>query len=183
LVHSGIFVSHFFNINPDLEEITELVAIKLFSSQFENPINRNRERLLVVGLTGSEDDQHRRPKTDFVLLIDRSGSMESSSDTPYGRFPLAGRRTAELRTMELTIDTAKGVFDLVDDDEKVGLLMADHIAEPLESLTAKGKINHEGLFSRLDAIRPRVNINIKIAPCWHPQSVRRVYGVVWRSFL
>jgi hypothetical protein len=59
LLHSGLFASHFFNSNPDLDPITDLVTTKLFSSKFENPISGQEDRSLVVGLTGSEDGRNR----------------------------------------------------------------------------------------------------------------------------
>jgi Ca-activated chloride channel family protein len=167
LVHSGIFASHFFDINPDLETITALVAAKLFSSQFTNPLNGNQERILVLGITGSEDGQYRRHKTDFVFVLDKSGSMS----TPLGHTFIAMSRgrastqSAEKQrpTMQLTQDAAKGMFDLIDEDEEIGLLVFDHGVAELSPLTVKSEIDRGSLFDRIDAVRPGGSTNFEIA--------------------
>jgi hypothetical protein len=76
LANGGIFASHSFDINPNREIIADPVALKPFSSKFANPMTGDSEQLLVLGLTGSEDGQNHRRKTDFVLVIDCSGSMD-----------------------------------------------------------------------------------------------------------
>jgi hypothetical protein len=38
LLHSRLFASHFFDINPNLDTVTDPVVIKLFSSKFVNSV-------------------------------------------------------------------------------------------------------------------------------------------------
>jgi Ca-activated chloride channel family protein len=160
LLHNGLFASHFFDINPDLDPITDPVVVKLFSSKFVNPVTTQDERLLVMGLTGSEDGQNRRRKTDFVVVIDRSGSMLYSVNDIVvpGRRRSSGSTTSSTirRTkMEMTIEAAKGIFDLLEDDEEIGIVMFDEIVDVIEEVKVKGSIDRESLFSRLDEIKPR----------------------------
>jgi Ca-activated chloride channel family protein len=180
LLHSGLFASHFFDINPDLEPITEPVVVKLFSSKFLNPITAKDERLLVLGLTGSEDGQNRRRKTDFVLVIDRSGSMlysvndivvpgrrrssPSPSHTPApAPSPSPSQTPAKIKIrrtkMEMAIEAAKGIFELLDDDEELGIVMFDEIVDIVEEVKPKGAIDRESLFTHLDQIKPRGGTN------------------------
>jgi hypothetical protein len=167
LVHSGIFASHFFDINPDLQEFTELLVPKLFSSKFKNPISGTEERILVLGLTGSEDGKYRRRPTDFVFLIDKSGSMS----TPLGQTPMAQTRSMGTAlsgddarpALDLTLDAAKGLFDLVDDDEEVGVLVFSGSVEELVPLRAKRAIDRGALFNRIDALTAGGTTNVELA--------------------
>jgi Ca-activated chloride channel family protein len=65
--------------------------------------------------------------------------------------------------MDLTIDAAKGIFDLLDDEEEIGILMFDSSVETIEPLTEKKTLDRESLFNRLDTIRPRGGTNFEIA--------------------
>lgn len=162
LLHDGLFASHFFDINPDLDPITDLVTTKLFSSKFKNPINDQDEHILVLGLTGREDGQNRRPKTDIVLVIDHSGSIYCSvtdivitgsqrATTPLDETPAKLHR----QKISLAVEAAKRIFDLLEDDEDVGVLIFDDIVDILEPLKAKSAIDRDKLFAQLDIIEPR----------------------------
>jgi Ca-activated chloride channel family protein len=168
LLNGGLIASHFFDINPNLEAITQPVTAALFSSIFSNPITQQIEQILVLGLTGSEDGQNHRVKTDVILVIDRSGSMQCSVND----FIIPSHRSGSVvpgeivesektticqrrRKMELAIDAAKGIFELMDDDEQVGIFVFDHEIEMIEELKGKSEIDRHDLFSRLAKIEPR----------------------------
>jgi hypothetical protein len=57
--------------------------------------------------------------------------------------------------MSLTIESAKSIFELLDDDEEVGILMFDEIVDVIEEMKPKSAIGRQQLFSRLDEIEPR----------------------------
>jgi hypothetical protein len=156
ILNSGLFASHYFDINPELEPITELCIAKPFSSKFTNPIDGKDERVLVLGVTGTGDGENHREKTDFVLVIDHSGSMSSglndiAGDSKSGSNPNKVCRT----TMELAIEATKRIFDLVDSDEEIGILMFDGVVEVVEEMKPKSSIDRSTLFERLDDIHPR----------------------------
>jgi hypothetical protein len=160
LLHSGTFASHFFDINPDLDPIPDGLVLKPFSSRFTNPIDGKEERILVLGVTSSEDGQYRRQKTDFFLVLDRSGSMgESLLNIPMPRKTTmddSGNENQGLRTkMMLGIEAAKGIFDLVEDDEEIGIATFDTKVDIIEEVKPKGAIDRETLFQRLNEISPR----------------------------
>jgi Ca-activated chloride channel family protein len=160
LVNGSIFDAQYFDINPDREEITDPVLVKTFSSKFINPISGSTEQLLVLGLTGSEDGQNRRRKTDFVLVIDRSGSMESSLDN-YDSDPAAQSSSGDRSKMSLTIAATKRIFDFIEADEKVGICTFDSIAEIVQDLKLQGEIQRESLFAQLDTITARGSTNFE----------------------
>jgi hypothetical protein len=158
LLHSGLFASHFFDINPDLDPITTVVTTKLFSSKFANPVNSCEERILVLGITGCEDGRSHRPTTDFVLVIDRSGSMRYRlTDTvgPGARRPPGQAVEALRQKMSLAIEAAELIFDLLANDQEVGILMFDEVVDVIEPMKAKSAVDRDDLFSRLAAIEPR----------------------------
>jgi hypothetical protein len=94
--NSSLFSGHYFNVSPDLELIDSLVDVRFFSSKLWNPIKQRDEPLLVLGVTGSEDGQNRRAKTDFVV-VDRSGSMGYGLNNIVNVSPIcAPRRYAAL---------------------------------------------------------------------------------------
>lgn len=162
LLHEGLFASHFFDINPDLDPVTDLITTKLFSSKLRNPISDQDEQILVLGLTGREDGQNRRPKTDVVLVIDRSGSMRYSVTdivipAAHRTSPSSDGNSVKMRRqkMSLAIEAAKRIFNLLDEDEEVGVLMFDEIVDILEPLKKKSAIDHDSLFAQLDVIEAR----------------------------
>lgn len=157
ILTSGLFASHYFDINPNLEPITDLFAAKPFSSKFTHPFDGKEERILVLGLTGKHDGQNRREKTDFVLVIDHSGSMSAGLSYVPGRCSSSSAQpdTQWRNKMELTIEATKRIFDLVGDDEEIGILMFDNVVDIVEEIKPKGFINRSELFGRLETIDPR----------------------------
>jgi Ca-activated chloride channel family protein len=161
-INSGIFATHYFDIKSDLEVIDELVAVKFFSATLPNPLRRRDEHLFVIGLTGSADGKNERPKTDVILVLDRSGSMSS----PLKAFSSAsGPRASpepEQTKMQLTIEAAKQIFDLLDNDECIGVIAFDDRIDVLAPLTPKMTIDRGQLFGSLDLLGPRGGTNMEI---------------------
>jgi hypothetical protein len=166
LLNGGLIASHFFDINPNLETIAQPVTAALFSSKFANPITGQPEQILVLGLTGSEDGQNRRVKTNVILVIDRGGSMRYSvNDIIIPSYHGGAQETKQCQRrmkMELAIDAAKGIFDLMDDEEQIGILTFDQAIEEIEDLKTKNEINRDEFFARLDGIEPRGGTNFGI---------------------
>jgi hypothetical protein len=67
--NSGLLSGHYFNVSPDLEPIDSLVDVRFFSSKLWNPIKQRDERLLVLGVTGSEDGQNRRTSSSLTAAV------------------------------------------------------------------------------------------------------------------
>jgi hypothetical protein len=147
LSYSGLFASHFFDINCDLDPITDLVTTKLFS------VSGQEGWILVIGLTGSEDGGNRHPKTDIVLVIDRSGSIRYSvKDIVFPGATDGDRADPEEKrrsNKELTVEAAKAIFDLFDE-----------IIDVVTDLKAKGTIDRNVLFEQLDTIEPRAQLTL-----------------------
>jgi Ca-activated chloride channel family protein len=161
-INSGIFASHYFNINPQLDEVDDVIAVRFFSSRLHNPIKRQDEHLFVIGVTGSADGKNERPKTDIILVLDRSGSMSCAlTSVPYGNQPPQSGVRMETK-MALTIEAAKQIFDLLDDDECIGVLAFDDCVEIVETLKRKMTIDRTRLFEALDGVQPRGGTNMEI---------------------
>jgi hypothetical protein len=161
-VNSGIFGSHYFNINPHLDEVDDVLSIRFFSSMLHNPIKQQDEYLFVIGLTGSLDGKNERPKTDIILVLDRSGSM-SSSLASVSTGTQSPQSPGQMQTkMDLTIEAAKQIFDLLDDDECIGVVAFDNSVEIVETLKRKMTIDRVRLFESLDKVQPRGGTNMEI---------------------
>jgi Ca-activated chloride channel family protein len=164
LANGGIFASHYFDINPDRETFTDPVVLKTFSSKFVHPVTERREQLLVLGLTGSEDGKNRRRKTDFVMVIDRSGSMREPLSDPGSGYGSGGQSPVGDRSkMSLTIDATKRIFDLIEDDEQVAICTFETTAEVVEDLKPKGAIDRKSFFDQLDTITANGGTNVQAA--------------------
>jgi hypothetical protein len=62
----------------------------------------------------------------------------------------------QVRTkMMLVIDAAKGIFDLLEDGEEIGIAIFDTVVEVIEKVNLKGSIDQKALFRTLDTILPR----------------------------
>jgi uncharacterized protein (UPF0147 family) len=137
LLYSGLFVLHFFDINSNLDPVTDTMDARFFSSKFENPITEEKEQLLVLGLTGQDDGQNHRSKTNFLLVIDRSGSMRYKvTDIAVPRAHRAATQAFKNHQtkMELAVEAANSIFDILDDDEELGIVSFDEIAEVVEEV-------------------------------------------------
>jgi NADH dehydrogenase/NADH:ubiquinone oxidoreductase subunit G len=177
-INSGLFASHFFNINPDLAPVHDLVDVRFFSSKLRNPIKGRDERLVVLGVTGSADGQNRRVKTDFVIVVDRSGSMRYSLNDivcPRSHRTHATERTVvteerrdeskPVRRMKMSmgIETAISILRLLDDNESVGVIVFDEIVDVIQELRKKSEIDCDAVGERLQSIEPRGETNMGIA--------------------
>jgi hypothetical protein len=177
---NGTFASHFFDINLDMDAIAEGLIVKPFSSRFMNPIDGKEERVLVLGVTNSEDGQHRRRKTDFFVVIDQSGSMDSSvtgiHTSDNARMNDADHQPEkQVRTkMILAIDAAKGIFNLLEDDEEIGIATFDTVVEVIEKVKLKGSIDKKTLFRTLDTILPRGRTDCGL---WLSAAIAELQGV------
>jgi hypothetical protein len=130
-----------------MDAIAEGLIVKPFSSRFMNLIDGKEERVLVLGVTNSEDGQHRRQKTNFFIVIDQSGSMggfvTGIHTSVNARMNDADHQPEkQVRTkMILAIDAAKGIFDLLEDDEEIGIATFDRVVEVIEKVKPKGSID------------------------------------------
>jgi hypothetical protein len=164
LLNSGLFASHYFDINPELEPITELLTVKPFSSKFTNPITGKEDQILVLGVTGSEDGQNQRRKTDFVIVIDRSGSMRYNLNDIIipGQTGTPKSEKQNCTKMKFAIEAVKMIFDIVEEDEEIGFLMFDEIVDIIEDIQPKSCVSREKLFSKLEEIEPRGGTNFGV---------------------
>jgi Ca-activated chloride channel family protein len=160
-IHGGLFAKHFFDINPQLEPVEQLFETKLFSSRLYDPIQEKYERILVVGMTSSADGQNQRQKTDFVLVLDRSGSM--SDRTFNGINSLEGSSVSSQTKMNLAIEATKQIFNRIEDDEEVGIIVFDDVVDILQSLQPKQTINELSLINKLNTITARGGTNLYLA--------------------
>jgi hypothetical protein len=177
-INSGLFASHFFNINPNLEQIQDLVDVQFFSSKLRNPIKGRDERLVVLGITGCADGQNRRVETDFVIVVDRSGSMRYNLNDivcPRSRRTRATERAVvpdegppqskpmKRMKMNLGIETATSILQLLDSDECVGVIVFDEVVDVVQELQKKSEVDCDAVGERLQSVEPRGETDMGIA--------------------
>lgn len=64
--------------------------------------------------------------------------------------------------MDLTIEPTKEIFELLDDDEFIGIIDFDDTVEIVELFKPKSLIDQETLFDHLDQIEARGGTNMEI---------------------
>jgi hypothetical protein len=162
-ITAGIFGEQYFDVIP-AHPMTNPVEATLQFAESVNPFTGVTEHFLLVGLTGEGDGKNEREKTDVVIVIDRSGSMGSALTELEGAARMVeGARPSPSRTkMALTIEATKAIFDLVADDEMLGIVAFDDRVEVVGLLKAKGEVDRTELFEHLDLIKARGGTNMEI---------------------
>jgi Ca-activated chloride channel family protein len=64
--------------------------------------------------------------------------------------------------MNLTIEATKEIFELLDEDESIGIIAFDDRVEIVEIIKPKKKINEDDLFDHLETIQARGGTNMEI---------------------
>jgi Ca-activated chloride channel family protein len=154
-IHSGLFSSHYFDINPTFAKVEQMVDTRLFFSRFYDPVNESFERILVVGLTSLYDGLNQRHKTDVIVVIDQSGSMSGIACHAVlpGSASYLGREGGKSK-MALALEAAEKIIGVLDDDEEIGVIAFDHTVSIVSELKPKGSIDTKILSETLRAISP-----------------------------
>lgn len=124
---------------------TVLPVVQLAISQ--DPLSEKDEYYLSVGLnSGIKESDFERKKLNLVVVLDVSGSMQSSFDRYYydqfgnqfGRSDAPEDDFAKAK-IDIATESIAGMIDYLRDDDRLGIVLFEstaHVAKPLESMEA-----------------------------------------------
>lgn len=138
VTYEGLFYDYSFDTGK-AEACNELFCPSYARAIARDPLSGSDEYYLSVGLNSNiKESDFQRPKTNFVVVLDISGSMSSSFDQYYydqfgGRVEVSGRE-ANKSKMQLATESLQALVDHVRPDDRLGIVLFSDsatVAKPL----------------------------------------------------
>ena len=149
LACNSIFSKYIFDLIKN--ETNEFIDISVLPAQSKNPLSKDIEKYLSIGLLSSEDGKNHRAPLNLILVLDVSGSMQSTMD-----------RGGNMSKIELAKNCVKNIYKKLMPNERMALITFDTQSRTIMELTTKAEIDEKRLFSMLGHIKAEGGTSIEV---------------------
>ena len=147
ITYEGQFYNHYFDTALGGDECKELFCPSYATAKRKNSFSNEKEFFLAVGLnSGIDEKDFKRKKLNLVVILDISGSMESSFDAYHydnlGNKVLNKEKSVKTK-MEIANESIVAMLSHLNDDDRVGIALFDHnsyVAKPLNLVGKTDKL-------------------------------------------
>ena len=136
LTYEGIFYDYYFDTGNMGETSDEMFYPSYSTAVSNDPISGEEEYYLSVGLNSNiKESDFQRKKLNLVIVLDISGSMDSSFDSYY--YDLDNEENDEENSkskMRLAEESLNILIDQLNEDDSLGIVLFEsysHLAKPL----------------------------------------------------
>lgn len=138
ITYNGLFYDYSFNTGRG-ETSNELFSPSYLQAVSSDPFSGEQEYYMAVGLNSNiKESDFQRKKLNLVVVLDISGSMDSSFNSYYydgnKEFDLENYMDKNKSKMEIANESVNILIDQLNDDDRFGLVLFEsgsHIAKPL----------------------------------------------------
>jgi Ca-activated chloride channel family protein len=160
VTYEGLFHDYYFDTGSS-GECEQLFCPSYSRAVTQDPLSNETERYMTVGLnSGLSKADFERTALNLVVVLDTSGSMESSFDRYYYD---DGERTeveSNQRKMRAATDAVASMTSHLTEDDRLGVVTYSGNARVFQELTSVGDLDRERFRERLDRIRADGSTNL-----------------------
>ncbi|MEF8839543.1 MAG: VWA domain-containing protein [Haloarculaceae archaeon] len=160
VTYEGLFHDYYFETGAT-GECAQLFCPAYSRAVTDDPLSNTTERYLTVGLNSNiTEEAFERKPLDLVVVLDTSGSMESSFDEYY--YDGGTRREVESnqRKMRAATDAVASMTTHLEEGDRLGVVTYSSRARVFQEMTAVGDLDREGFRSRLARVRAQGSTNL-----------------------
>ena len=139
ITYEGLFYDYYFDTNQ-LEECEKLFCPSYSYAMTQDPLSKENEYYLSLGLnSGIKETDFKRKKLNLIVVLDISGSMDSTFNKYYYDEPFNGEKSGvenDFTKTKMTIaaESLVGLLEHLNDDDQFGMVLFDdqaYLAKPL----------------------------------------------------
>ncbi len=146
ITYEGQFYNHYFDTGLKGDKCKELFCPSYSTAKRKNIFSNREEYFLSVGLnSGIDEKDFKRKKLNLVVVLDISGSMNSSFNSYYydkvGN-KVESKETSTKQKMQIANESIVAMLGHLKDDDRVGVVLFDHnayLAKPLNLVSTSDK--------------------------------------------
>ncbi len=154
ITYEGVVREHYFDVGQT--DCRERFCPSVGTAVAEDPLSGDTERYVAVGLH-SGIESFERPPVDVVVVVDTSGSMDSS----IAAYAADGERPGETtRKMAAARQATLAMVDELRPGDRVSVVAYDDSARVVQSVTRVGELDREDLERRVRGMRADGGTNL-----------------------
>jgi Ca-activated chloride channel family protein len=161
ITYEGVFYDHYFDVE-DQKKCENLFCPSYTTAIQNNIFTSQKEYFLSVGLNSNiKESDFKRKKLNIVVVLDISGSMNSSFDKYYYN---RGKKTDtkennKLSKMAIANNSIVSMIDHLKDDDKLGVVLFDNTSYNAKPLREIDLTNIEATKKHILKLEPRGGTN------------------------
>lgn len=125
ITYNGLFYDYYFETG-DKKTSEEMFYPSYSTAVSKDPISSNSEYYMTVGLNSNiKQSDFKRKKQNIVVLLDISGSMESSLNSYYYDNSLLSKFMDNKSKMQLANESVNLMIDELKDDDRLAMVLFD----------------------------------------------------------
>ena len=164
VTYEGLFYDYSFDTGQR-QACNDLFCPSYARSLVRNPVTGQEETYLSVGLNSNiKESDFKRQKTNFVVVLDISGSMSSPFNQYY--YDQAGKRVeapaadAGKTKMQLANEALSALVDQLKPDDRLGIVLFSDAATVAKPLRLMGETDREALKRHITKLQPTNGTNM-----------------------
>ncbi len=164
ITYEGLFYDYSFDTGQR-QVCNELFCPSYARALVRNPVTNQEETYLSVGLNSNiKESDFKRQKTNFVVVLDISGSMSSPFDQYYmdrqGNRIEAPAAEASKTKMQLANEALSALVDQLNPDDRLGIVVFSDEATVAKPLRLVGETNRAALKRNIMKLQPTNGTNM-----------------------
>ena len=141
ITYNGLFYDYSFDTGRN-EPSQYLFSPSYSTAISKDPISNNNEYYMTVGLNSNiKESDFQRKKLNLVVVLDISGSMESSIDSYYYDSKEKDNKEDSKSKMKLANESVNILLDQLRDDDRFGMVLFDNSAYLGKPISVVGETN------------------------------------------